>query len=698
MTPRARIAALLTIVGGAALTAGQQPQSPDVPTFKVQVDYVEVDVVVADRNGDLVRDLKKEDFQVLEDGKAQTISSFSMIDLPIERYQRPLYVSQPIEPDVMTNERPFNGRLYVAVIDDLHMAFGRTVRVKSAARKFIQEHLGANDRMAIVHTMGPRDASQEFTNNKRLLLAAVDRTIGGKLDSPTLTRTREFDRQQTIGVRQPGDPISDPEEAERAQNARRSLDALRDISRWFAGMHGRRKTILFFSEGIDYDITDVFRNRSASMLLDATREAIAASTRGNVSIYSIDPRGLTDLGDESITVGGFPAVVGAPEDTKLGIGQKSIENEIFFAQSSLRELADETGGFAIVNRNDFSTAFDRIVRDNSTYYLLAYYPPTDKPGKVHSIRVRVNRPGVTVRSRKEYMTPKAPSAPREASSKNAAAKTLSTPEVRDALASPIPISGLTMRVFAAPFKGTPPNASVLLGIDLRGRDLRLAANDKVLVSYVAVDAQDKTRASNTDVLTMNLKPETKARAEQNGFRLLNRVDLPPGRYELRVAAHDTGGGKLGSVCYDLEVPDFTKAPLSMSGVALASASAEAAPIAHLDDQIRSLLPIAPTARRTFPPDDELALFVEVYDNEASKPHKVDITSTVTTDEGKVMVKSDEVRDSTDLGGARGGYGYAARIPLKDFAPGNYVLTVSARSRLGQGASVERQVQFTIGER
>ena len=85
-------------------------------------------------------------------------------------------------------------------------------------------------------------------------------------------------------------------------------------------------------------------------------------------------------------------------------------------------------------------------------------------------------------------------------------------------------------------------------------------------------------------------------------------------------------------------------------------------------------------RRTFPRNDEInSLFVEAYDNQASKPHKVDITATVTTDEGKVLFKNNEVRESSELGGKRGGYGYAARIPLKDLAPGLYVLTVSARS-------------------
>src|SRR5207248_4562550 len=143
-----RLTVLLVFLAGAALDAGQNPPAqppaappPQGPTFKVRVDYVEVDVVVTDRQGNLVRDLKKEDFQVLEDGKNQTINTFTFVDIPVERADRPLFQESPIEPDVKTNEKPFDGRVYVMVIDDLHTRFGRTQRVKAAAKQFIERRL-----------------------------------------------------------------------------------------------------------------------------------------------------------------------------------------------------------------------------------------------------------------------------------------------------------------------------------------------------------------------------------------------------------------------------------------------------------------------------------------------------------------------------------------------------------------------------
>jgi hypothetical protein len=119
------------------------------------------------------------------------------------------------------------------------------------------------------------------------------------------------------------------------------------------------------------------------------------------------------------------------------------------------------------------------------------------------------------------------------------------------------------------------------------------------------------------------------------------------------------------------------------------------PTVRPDESLQTVMPGPPVAMRTFPQNDEVAFFVEVYDNHAAEPHKVDIKTTVTSDEGKVMITAEQARDSSELQGQRGGYGYAARLALKDLPPGPYVLTVSARSRLGDSPSAERQVPFTV---
>ncbi|MQA30468.1 MAG: VWA domain-containing protein [Luteitalea sp.] len=701
MRLRIRLAALFALFAGSILTAGQAPQpappqgNVPTPTFKAQVEYVEVDALVLDEQGNFVRDLTKDDFQVFEDGKAQTISTFALVDIPVEQAERPLFASRPIEPDVESNERPFDGRVYVLVLDDLHTDALRSQRVKAAARLFIERSLGENDLMAVLFTAGRSQDAQEFTNSKRLLLAAVDKFMGRKLVSSTLARNDEYFRSPNRGGR-----ISDPYEQERVYNAQSMLSQLKQVAEWFGGVRGRRKTMMLISEGIDYDLSDVIRRwdapaSGASGIMDDIRETIAATARSNVSIYAIDPRGLSG-GEDNITVGGF-ANSDAPGTSDSGasvappgdIGMSSLMSELRMSQDSLRQLADESGGFAVVNANDFRGAFDRVVRDNSSYYVLAYYPPTTKrDGKFHRIEVKVNRPGLRVRSRRGYASPKG-NPPRPATTGGM------TPELREAINSPIPISGLTLRVFAAPFKGTSPNASVLLGVELLGRDLSLATNNKVEISLLAIDTKQKVWGLRTDTLTMNLRPETRTRVEQTGFRMLNRMDLPAGRYQVRVAARDVEKTNVGSVVYDLDVPDFYKQPFGISGLTLTSMSGSAMVTAKADDQLKDALPAPPIAQRTFPQNDEIALFAEVYDSSNGVPHKVDILSTVTTDEGTVLFKNEETRDSSELQGATGGYGYAARIPLSELQPGMYVLRVEGRSRLGDRQVAGREVQFQV---
>ena len=692
-----RAAGLIVLLAGTALTAGQapagQPQAGQppagapAPTFKVQVDYVEVDVLVTDGRGNYVRDLKREDFQVFEDGKPQAVTNFALIDIPIERAERPLFAKQGIEPDVRSNEQPFDGRIYVMLLDQAHTLPQNTNLVRRAAQKFIDEKLGANDLMAVVFARGVaggEDYGQEFTNNRRLLRAAVDKFRGGAPPPATLNKLQDYintSAQRAAGA-SPGDP-RDMDRQEREFNARAMLEEMTAVADWFGSVRGRKKSILLFSEGISYDIHDVFANggnNSASMIMSRMQDFVRSATKANVSLYAIDPRGLQALSDGNIEL------AGSVPDASLG--ERGLQEENRLARESLLTFAEETGGFAVVNTNGFATAYDRIVQENSAYYVLAYYPPNPKrDGKFHKIEVKVNRPGLTVRSRRGYANPTGKVA--------VPAKSVLSAELRDTLDSPLPVSGLAMKVFAAPFKGVAPNASVLLGIELRGRDITTAENASVELAVFAVDAKGKMKASSRESVALNLKPETRTRVEQSSLRLLSRMNIPAGRYQLRVAAHDLGGGSLGSVLYDLDVPDFEKAPLSMSGLVLTSASSSLAPTARPDTDLRQVLPGPPVASRTFPQNDQIAFFTDVYDNDLSNVHTVDITATLTSDDGRVVYKNAEERSTADLAGKKGGFGYGGAVTLTDYPPGLYVFKVEARSRLGANATTSREVQITI---
>ena len=162
--------------------------------------------------------------------------------------------------------------------------------------------------------------------------------------------------------------ILDPLDFERGFKARQTLTTLKNLANYLSGVRGRRKALLFFSEGIDYPIYDLFDSRSSSDVLYETREAITAAARSNVNFYTIDPQGLIGLPGDAIDI------ASVPEDNNLRLNTQGMMDEVRLAQDSLRTLAEETGGIAMVNQNDFAKGFDNIVRANSKYYVLGYYP------------------------------------------------------------------------------------------------------------------------------------------------------------------------------------------------------------------------------------------------------------------------------------------------------------------------------------
>ena len=688
------LAALVATATAGSLVAQQAPASP--LTFRVEVNYVEVDAVVTDARGNLVSDLTADDFEVLEDRRPQMVTAFSLVNIPIERAERPLFAAMPIEPDVQSNGGG-EGRLYLIVLDTLHTSPLNVIKVRAAARQFVERNFAANDMAAVVFTGGQSKDTQDFTRNKRLLLAAIDKTIG--LKSPGATVSMQADIDARI-ARQNGDPVRDAIAFERALNARNAMDRIRTLSEFMANVRGRRKAMLLIGEGVEYEFSDIIGNTAATGVLESVRDAIGAATRANVAIYAIDPRGLSNPDSELVQ---FANTSGADDPGLRGLGSQSIAAEFRTSQESLRMVAVETGGFAVLNQNDFSNAFERIVRDNSSYYVLGYYPTNERrDGRFRSITVRVKRPGLQVRARRGYVAPRgrAPNAPSPPTAAPTVAPIVAA--VNAALASPMPVPGIPLQVFAAPYKGEAPNARVAIAIEIGGvQGFALTESDgnfngRVDVAFTATAVEAKSRGAATHTVTLAMKADTLQRARERGLRLLAQIDLPPGRYQLRVAAAESGG-KSGSVIADLEVPDFTGRPLVMSGLALTSASATQTTTVRPGDPLAQFLPGPATAVREFASDDQIGLFAEFYENLRNvPPHKVDITTTLRTDEGRVVFQDTEERESAELQGSAGGYGYMGVLSLRDLAPGLYVIRVEGRSRATPvDAAVGRDIQIRI---
>ena len=604
--------------------------------------------------------LTKDDFEVLEDGKPQKVELFTEIDIPVEKPERFLYSQRVIPPDTKTNREPFQGRLYIIVLDDLHTNALRSALVKRAAKQFIDRNFGANDLAAMVTTSGMDNAAQEFTNDTRLLNRAVDKFIGQKLRSRTLERLDEYNRQRSTA--QPSSDgnsssntqqkILDPLDFERGFKARQTLTTLKNLANYLSGVRGRRKALLFFSEGIDYPIYDLFDSRSASDVLYETREAITAAARSNVNFYTIDPQGLIGLPGDAIDI------TSVPEDNNLRLNTQGMMDEVRLAQDSLRTLAEETGGIAMVNQNDFAKGFDNIVRANSKYYVLGYYPSADqkRDGRFHKIAVRTKRPGLRVDGAQGLRLAEGQGAPRNA--RRAATRRRRT-ALKETLNSPLQQSGVGLTVAAAAFKGSAPNNSIALAIEIDPTRMTFKEDkglfiNKLELSFFPVDEKGKPLKGTTSELDLKLKPNTYQMIQAFGFRVNPRIDLPPGRYQVRIGARESGAGEVGSVFYDIEVPDFAKEKLTMSDVLLTAATSKLVLTPLPDKQVEGVLPLPATARRDFVKGDTLALFAEVYDNLPPLPaHKIDITTKLITEDGREVFKTTEERDSKELQGIEG---------------------------------------------
>jgi VWFA-related protein len=697
------LAALFTPASGLRLSAldaggGQQP------TFRTQVNLVQVDVVALDAQARFVADLRPEDFEVTEDGRPQRLVAADLVNIPIANADAPLFAAgRRAAAEVGTNERPFDGRLYLIVLDDLQVAANHSIVARRIAAQFIEKTLAPGDLAAVVTTSGNRKTAQGLTSDPRLLLKAVNAFVGGKALSPGA---------ETLALA--ATPEADPNTLspnERFNNARAALQTLGDLAAFAGRIRNRRKAVVLISEGIDTSLTvaptsgqtggvaDKLRQVGSSELADLLRDFTQQANRANVTLYAFDPRVYTHGLDEFIDIASTAPDIIDPQSTESQyVKSTRIQDDVKSSQDNLRVMATETGGFAVTGSPmALVQGFERVRAENSNYYMLGYYASNEaRDGKFRRIEVRVKRPGVRVVARRGYTAPKGAAAPAPV----VETKEGTSPAVREALASVLPVSGFTLHAMAAPFKGTGSTASVIVVVQTKGDELKFAPKgdrlaDSVELSVLAVDKLGKTRGGERFEVTMPLTQKNVEAVTRVGLVFHSRVALPPGQYQLRVAGRDAGSGRVGSVICDLEVPDFTSDPLGMSGLLVTAAEAGQVPNPRPDEELKTLLPASAIAGREFDASDELTLLAEVYDNKASQPHKVLVAATVQGDDGRVLFRQDEERSTSELNGARGGFGYVAKVPLRGLASGFYVLKVAARSTLNPDVVVSREAQFKI---
>lgn len=356
----------------------------------------------------------------------------------------------------------------------------------------------------------------------------------------------------------------------------------------------------------------------------------------------------------------------------------------------LRSIAADTGGLAILDRNEFAPSVTQIFRENGSYYLLGYESPNPKTdGKFRKIDVRVGRSGLTARARRGYYGPPSRPEPQRALRRGKPV-TVDAPasDLNAALAGLLPQADVAMQAFAAPFGITGRReaaVAIVVGLLSPARPERARREETIELLASAYGPEGEFKASTRETVRYVPQPEN----DRIEHEFVSRLDLKPGRYSLRLAAKSAALGKAGSVFYDVDVPDFSRAALSLSGLVL---SAAPGPPAAPRDRLASLLPVTPTTRREFNRRDRVTAFLRVYHGGKAPPAPATLAVLVTDGRGATVLDAPQTISSDQFAANRAA-NFRFDLPLAQLAPGPYLLTVEAA--LSARATARRDVRFVV---
>jgi VWFA-related protein len=557
--------------------AEQKVEDADV-VLRISVNLVQVDAVVTDAKGRQVTDLKPEDFTILQDNRPQRITHFSYISVAGQRAPaaapptRPATLADKLAPPPPpTKLRPEQIRRTVAlVVDDLGLSWESSVQVRAALKKFLDTQMQPGDLVAIIRTGAGMGALQQFSSDKRQLYAAVERVRYNLMGRAGISAFAPMESNASAGEgEQPQMMGETPEELRERVFSVGMLGAVNFIVRGLKTLPGRKSIVLFSDnlrilnrQGFNYEV------------IESLRSLTDQANRAGVVIYGVDPRGLPTL---SLTAADNVSGMSA-ERVMAQLQQRHDDH--FDSQVGIRYLAEQTGGFYITNNNDINWGLDRVLEDQDGYYLIGYTPDRstfdEKTGRrlFHRIRVRVNRPGLRVRSRTGFY----------GISDEGSRPVYRTREEQMLASITSPFGSGNVRLRLTPVFGYDPKRGsfvrTMLHID--GGDLTFSPDTslgpdtgwyKTVLDLLVMTFGDNGAITDQSSTTYTIRARGKEYelARQNGFfYTVAHAVKKPGAYQLRVAVRDTATEKVGSASQFIEVPDVKKGKLVLTGLMVRS--------------------------------------------------------------------------------------------------------------------------------
>jgi len=656
-----------------------EPAQPP-PVFRAGINYVRVDVIVSDKAGNPVADLQAPDFEVFEDNKLQKVDTVKLIKLDGGTADS---VKEPVKEirndfDEESEAARDDVRLFAIFLDDYHVRRGTSMAVRGQLSRFIDTQIGPSDMIGVMYPL-ESTGSVRMTRNHSAVSRGLQQFLGRKYEYEP---KNQFEEQY---AHYPTETV------ERIRN-QVSLSALKALIIHMGSLKEGRKSLILVSEGYTYMVppqmrsadaqqpglgnpnqfnpnagqNDINEDRAAwtaGMDMDSDlREIYDTANRNNVAIYAVDPRGLP----------------GFEFDINEGVGLQTDSKYLTSTMDSLRTLAENTDGRAIVNRNDIATGMKQITRDSSAYYLIGYnsvQAPTD--GKFHEIKVKVKRPGVQVRARRGYWALN-----REEFARATAPPKPAVPKpVEAALANAVvrPSRASVMRSWVGMSRGENGKTRVTFvwePLPKSPGDRPREEPARVSLMAVAQDGSPSFRGKVPDVALASTAPSAAAASGgSSAARAPSRVsfDVIPGKIQLRISVEGAAAQVLDSETREISVPDLTSAQ-----TVLGTPSVLRARTAREFQQLRTDGDAVPSAGREFNRIEHLLVRVPTYGPGGTTPalrvHLLNRAGTAMNNELKAEPAPRTGEQQIDLS--------LAALP-----PGEYVLEIKAGDQDGDATEL-----------
>jgi VWFA-related protein len=706
------IFALVAGFVGAPVIAQQQPQRDDV--LRTKTELIQTFVTVVDKSGKFVDGLNREQFQLLIDGQAREISFFDQVTggvggSPTNARRDDATSASKSVPNAAT----VRGRSIVFFVDDLHLSLDSLNRTRKMLRDFLENEMNTRDSVAIVSASGQVGFLQQFTNDKEVLSAAIDRlshktvaprTLGmgnvpmsdyvaSLIDNKGESRQNDVMKVYIDECRKQSPGSSrDPRAVEMLRlnceqlvksNARMILTeaatttantyaALKAVMRSNARAPGR-KLAFFISDGFLLD------TGHGPALREQLEEIIDSAQRAGVVIYTIDAKGLT-----SNMLDATNNVVSDPNGRMAGIATA----EISATQDALHSLARDTGGRALRNQNYFDRWVDKVLDETSNYYVLAWRPSNEVETARRFRNVQVNvagNPQFNVRVARGYLEGgNAKPQMVAASAEKPPTKTTPDSDLQTALADYYPNDSLPVAL-SLTYLNTPNNGIVLTSsVQITGNGVDPSEGQSASNFLIAgVILNDKGKIANS------FKTVLKGSADTADPAIIynHRATLTPGIYQVRVAARDDQAGRVGSALNWIAIPDLSDQRLNLSTLMLIAPGMENLADADGTQQIQL------SVDHRYPRDSSLDWCFFIYNARQDGNSTPDLGVSVQVLRDDRVVQESRTR-VTDAGADPARIFFTDRLALQSFSPGRYNLLISVTDNR-RATTATRRIDFQI---